>query len=217
MRIRALLADDHTIFLDGLRAALEQHGDIDIVETVRDGREAVRVACALQPDIVIMDLAMPQLNGLEATRQIMAAHPAVKVLCLSMYTDKRFVLGALEAGAAGYVLKDSAMEELFQAIHTVLRHQRYLNPRLTGLVVDAYTAARLAPPAGPHPLLTAREREVLQLIAEGRTTKEIAASLGVSIKTISTHRGHLMAKLDLHSIAALTKYAIREGIISTDA
>jgi DNA-binding NarL/FixJ family response regulator len=214
--IRTLLVDDHALILDGLCAVLEKHPDIDVIAAVRDGREAVRTSLALQPHVVVMDLMMPGLNGIEATRQILAAQPAVQVLCLSMHTDKRFVAAVLDAGASGYILKEYAQDELLRAIRTVAAQQVYLSPGIAGIVVHAYRAGRSDPPASPFTHLTVREREVLQLVAEGHDTKEIAVRLYLSVKTIGTHREHLMDKLQIRSLAGLIKYAIREGLTSLD-
>jgi DNA-binding NarL/FixJ family response regulator len=217
MSIRILLADDHALIIEGLRALLGQHPDMEVIAVVPDGREAIRVACAERPDVVIMDVAMPGMNGIEATRQLSTELPEIKVLCLSMHADRQLVLAMLDAGAAGYVLKQRTETELIQAIRTVVGNQTYLCPSIAGFVVDAYKAAQAFGPTSALSLLTAREREVLQLIAEGHSNKEMAARLGVSAKTINTHREHLMAKLDLHSVAELTKCAIREGLTSFDS
>jgi DNA-binding NarL/FixJ family response regulator len=215
MSIRILLADDHALIIEGLRALLVQHPDMEVIAVVPDGREAIRVACAERPDVVIMDVSMPGMNGIEATRQLTTELPEVKVLCLSMHADRHFVLAMLDAGAAGYVLKQRTETELVRAIRTVVGNQTYLCPSVAGLVLDAYKAAQAFGPTSALSLLTAREREVLQLIAEGHSNREMAARLGVSVKTINTHREHLMTKLDLHSVAALTKFAIREGLTSS--
>ena len=216
MSIRILLADDHEIVLNGLRALLEQQPSMEVIEEVKDGREAVQITFEQMPDLVVMDVAMPGMNGIEATRRITKKHPEVKVLCLSMHSDKRFVLAALEAGASGYLLKECALEELIRAIRIVEANRIYLSPAVAGVVVDAYKNVRAAPKTSALSLLTAREREVLQLLAEGYSTKDIADRLFVSVKTVSTHREHVMDKLDIHSIAGLTKYAIREGLTSAD-
>ena len=216
MTIRILLADDHQIVLDGLRALLEQQPDMTVIAAVSDGHQAVQVSQRLQPHLVIMDVSMPGLNGVEATRQLKADWPTLKVLCLSMHADKRFVRGVLDAEASGYLLKEAAGEELVRAIHIVLADQIYLSPAIASVVVADYEALRSDLPPSVLMQLTAREREILQLIAEGHDTKAIAAHLHLSIKTIGTHREHLMAKLHTHSVAGLTRYAIREGLTSTE-
>lgn len=217
MTIRLLLADDHTLVRDGLSALLAADPDLEVVGAVSDGRAAVRQCRKLHPRLAIMDLAMPGLNGMDATRQIKAAEPETRVLCLSMHAEERFVAAALDAGASGYVLKDCAAAELIRAIHAVTAGLTYLSPAIAGLVVQGYRGGRPKAPTSAFALLTAREREVLQLIAEGHSTKAIAARLHLSVKTIGTHREHLMAKLDARSVAALVKYAIREGLTSADA
>ncbi len=216
MSVRIVLADDHKLFISGLRALLAQQDDMEVVAEVKDGREAVRVALEQRPDVVVMDISMPGMNGIEATRQITKVLPEVKVLMLSMHAHRRFVLATLEAGAAGYLLKDCAMEELIRALHIVVADQTYLSPAIAGILVEAYTSLRSEVDVPSFLLLTAREREVLQLIAEGHSTKEIADQLNVSGKTVSTHRKHLMDKLNIHSVAGLTKYAIEEGITPTE-
>ncbi|HEX6173731.1 MAG TPA: response regulator transcription factor [Candidatus Binatia bacterium] len=206
-----LIADDHRLLREGLRALLERDG-FQVVAEADNGRSAVRLAKELQPDIVITDIAMPDLNGLEATRQICAEAPRAKVLALSMHTESRFVLGILEAGASGYLLKDAAFEELSVAIKAILRDQIYLSPAIAGVVVRQSLGHVGSKPRSERAKLSKREREVLQLIAEGKSTKEIAAKLYVSVKTVETHRKQIMDKLDIYSIAELTKYAIREGV-----
>jgi len=216
MSTRILLADDHRIFLDGLCALLDQEPELEVIGKVSDGNNAVRLTRERAPDVVVMDLTMPEMNGIEATRLITGERPAVKVLCLSMHADRGFVMGALEAGASGYVLKDGAKEELLQAIRTVRKDQVYLSPGIAGMVVDAARSRTAANASSALTLLTEREREVLQLLVQGETTKEIAHRLHLSVKTVGTHRSHIMAKLDLHSIAELTKFAIREGLTSVE-
>lgn len=206
-----LIADDHRLLREGLRALLEREG-VRVIAEADNGRTAVRLARELQPDIVITDIAMPDLNGVEATRQICAEAPRAKVLALSMHTESRFVLGILEAGASGYLLKDAAFEELSGAIKAILKDQIYLSPAIAGVVVRQSLGRVEAKRRSQQVELSKREREVLQLIAEGKSTKDIAAKLYVSIKTVETHRKQIMDKLDLHSIAELTKYAVREGV-----
>ena len=206
-----LIADDHRLLREGLRALLERDG-FQVIAEADNGRSAVSLAKQLQPDIVITDIAMPDLNGLDATRQICAEAPRAKVLALSMHTESHFVLGILEAGASGYLLKDAAFEELSVAIKAILKDQIYLSPAIAGVVVRQSLGHVGSKPTSERAKLSKREREVLQLIAEGKSTKEIAAALYVSVKTVETHRKQIMDKLDIYSVAELTKYAIREGV-----
>ena len=210
--MKVLLADDHKIVRDGLRNLLEKDPDIVVAGEAEDGREALQLVRKLSPDVVIMDIAMPELNGIEATRQILAEADEVKVVALSMHSDKRFVSEMLKAGASAYLLKDCAFEELITAIRTIMKGKIYLSPGIAGVVIEDYIRKGAKTDSTVFSLLSDREREVLQLMAEGRTTKEVAAHLNVSIKTVETHRANIMTKLDIHSIAELTKYAIREGL-----
>ncbi|HXE53280.1 MAG TPA: response regulator transcription factor [Tepidisphaeraceae bacterium] len=212
MHLNVLIADDHRILRQGLRSLLENEPDMQVAAEADNGRAAIEVIESQPIDIAIVDVSMPGLNGIEATRKLLAAKPALKVIGLSMHTDRRFVSEMLKAGAVGFVSKDSAFEELVQAIRTVLTGKVYLSPSAAGVVVDDYLRRDASPEAGAFSSLTAREREVLQLMAEGRNTKQIAMDLHVSIKTIETHRRQIMEKLDLYSVAELTKYAIREGL-----
>lgn len=212
---RVLLADDHKILREGLRTLLEQEGDIQVVGEADNGRTSVKLASELAPDVVIMDVAMPDLNGIDATRRITEAEPNARVLALSMHSDGRYVRGMLQAGARGYILKDCAAEELTRAIRTVMANQVYVSPGVTGTIVDDYVRQLSADTDEPA-TLSRREREVLQLLAEGGSTAQIADRLHLSVKTVETHRKHIMDKLGLRSIAELTKYAIREGITTLD-
>jgi DNA-binding NarL/FixJ family response regulator len=218
MKTRILLADDHRIVREGLRCLIENQEGMSVVGEAATGIEAVRLAREHQPDIVIIDIAMPDLNGVDATRQILEQVPQAKVIALSMHGDRRYVSGMLDAGASGYLLKDSAFEELTAAVRTVLSGEVYLSPKIATVVLQDYRE-RLpsVETTGAASVLTPKERSVLQLIAEGRTTKETARKLGVSPKTIETHRHRIMKKLDIWSVAELTKFAIREGLTSTDA
>lgn len=216
MSVRVILADDHRIMRQGLRALLESEHDIEVVDEADNGRRTVQLAREMRPDVIVMDLTMPDLNGIEATRQIVADDPGIKVLALSMHSDKRFVAGVLGAGASGYLLKDCALEELVRAIRVVVAGQVYLSPGIAGVMVEGYVREATADELPMFSALTPREREVLQLIAEGKTTKEIASVLTVSVKTVETHRQQIMNKLDIHSVAELTKYAIREGLTSLE-
>lgn len=216
MDIRILLADDHQIMRDGLRGVLEKQPDMAIVGEAEDGRSAVRLAREMRPHVVIMDINMPGLNGVEATRQITDEVDGVRVVALSMQSDGPVVRRMFQAGAAAYLLKDCASAELVKAVRAVLQGRTYLSDGIAGVVVKQMTSPAPATGAGGGGPLTPKEREVLQLLAEGKTTKEIAAALFLSPKTVDTHRQHMMEKLDLHSIAELTKYAIREGITPLD-
>jgi DNA-binding NarL/FixJ family response regulator len=214
MTTRILLADDHELILDGVNALLEREPEFEVIGKVTDGRLAIRLSREQVPGIVVMDLTMPDMSGIEATRLIVTESPAVKVLCLSMHADRGFVMAALEAGASGYVLKDAAKKELLHAIRTVIKGQVYLSPGIAGTVVDA--ARSVASDCSDFALLTEREREVLQLLAQGESTKQIACRLYLSVKTVGTHRRHIMDKLNINNIAGLTKFAIREGLASPD-
>jgi DNA-binding NarL/FixJ family response regulator len=214
--MRILLADNHVLFCEGLRTLFATHPGMEVVGEASNGRMAVHLARELSPDLVIMDIGMPELNGIEATRHIRAEWPNVKIVAVSMHSDRHYVSGMLSAGASGYVLKDSAFTELKEAILTVMHGGRYLSPDILGVVVDDYVQ-RVAPaPDSAVAKLSEREREVLQLMAEGHTTADIAARLHISRKTVETHRKSMMLKLELRSVAEVTKFAIREGITSLD-
>jgi DNA-binding NarL/FixJ family response regulator len=217
MSMRILLADDHQIVREGLRSMLNQHADMEVVAEAADGRRAVELAQELNPDVVVMDVGMPGLNGIEATRQITMKEPDAKIVALSMHSDRRFMGEMLKAGAKGYLLKDGAFEELATAIRSVASDKVYLSPKIADVVVDDYVRHQGQTEPSAFAKLTPREREVLQLMAEGRATKEIAMDLRVSIKTVETHRRQIMEKLNIYSVAELTKYAIREGLTSLDA
>ena len=217
MSIKVLLGDDHRIMRQGLRALLEKEPDIEVIGEAEDGYSTIELARKLKPQVVVMDITMPNLNGIEATHQITKEIPGVKVLALSMHVDQRFVEEMLKAGATGYLPKDCASEELVCAIRTVLNNQTYLSPTIADIVRRDYVRQGPKADTSVFSILTLREREVLQLLAEGKTSKAIASHLDVSVKTIETHRQHIMEKLDFHSLAELTKYAIREGLTSLES
>lgn len=211
--IRVLLADDHTLLRSGIKALLEDEPDIAIVGEAEDGREAVRLAHLLRPNLVLMDIAMPLLNGLEATRQIKREHPEINVLVLTMYDHEEYFRQVLEAGASGYIIKRAAANELVAAIRAVSSGESVLSPAITSLLLDDYLSGKNRKGEGAPNALSPREREVLQLIAEGKTSREIAQLLNVSVKTVQSHRASLMRKLDLHDRGDLIKYAIQKKII----
>ena len=212
MNIKVLIADDHQIVREGLRSMLEKEPGIKVVGEAEDGRKTLRLAQELTPDVIIMDLAMPDLNGIEATRQIVAEFHNIRVIALSMHDDRRFVLNMLKAGAKGYLLKDSAFKDLAKAIRAVVANKTYLSSEIADIVVKDYVSSSSADESSAFSLLSPREREVLQLIAEGKTTNQISEHLHISIKTVETHRAQLMTKLKVKGVAELTKYAIREGL-----
>ena len=213
-KITVVLADDHMIIRDGLRALLERQPDMEVVAEADNGRTALKHVKELSPDVVIMDIGMRELNGIDATRQIVKMSPGVKVLALSMYSDKRFVKEMLKAGASGYMLKDSAFTELIDAIRVIVGSKIYISPGVASIVLEDYLEDSTQRESSIRSLLTSREIEVLQLLAEGKSTKQIALSLSLSIKTIESRRARIMQKIGIDNIADLTKYAIREGIVS---
>lgn len=216
MKIKIILADDHTVMRKGLCTLIDNHPGFTVVGEADNGRMAVKLALELMPDVVIMDVTMPDLNGIEATRQIVAGLQHTKVIALSMHADAEFISAMLKAGALGYLLKDCAVEELICAVQTVINGKIYLSRTITDIVVDDYVRSIPEDAASILSVLTNREREVLQLIAEGKATKEIASLLHVSINTIDTHRRRIMEKVNIHSVAELTKYAIRKGLTSLE-
>ncbi|MBI3194015.1 MAG: response regulator transcription factor [Ignavibacteriae bacterium] len=216
MKKRVLLADDHAIIRDGLKSLLINELKMEVIGLVEDGVQAVQLARTHQPDLVIIDMNMPHKNGLEATREILDENPEIKVIALSMHSDKRYIMEMLSIGASGYILKESAFKEVAQAIETVLNGRTYISPQVGGDVIkECLGRLHMTTPEAFSPL-TPKEREVLKLIAEGKHTKEIAEILFLSVKTVEVHRQHIMDKLKLHSVAELTKYAIREGLTSLE-
>lgn len=212
MSLRILLVDNQRMFASGLAALFDREPDLEVVGTAQDGREAVKAALALDPDVVTMDVSMPGLSGIEAARQIAAQRPNIKILCLSMHRDRQYLQAALEAGAAGYVLKDDTPEVVIAAIRCLAGGGIYLCPEMTAAAINQYRTNLVDHKAAIAPVLTPREREILQLVAEGWTSQEIAAQLCISERTVATHRQHLTEKLEIKSIAGLTKYAIRHGL-----
>jgi two-component system response regulator NreC len=215
--VRVLLAEDHTIVRKGLRSLLDGEAGIEVIGEAEDGREAVEKVQQLLPDVVLMDIAMPGLNGLEATRQIKKRFPEVQVLILTMHANEEYIFQILRAGASGYVVKQAAPTELISAIWAAYRGDSFLSPSISKTIIQEYIRqAEAMAEKDSYDKLTNREREVLQLIAEGRSNREIAGLLHISVKTVETHRANLMDKLDIHSTAELTQYAIQKGMISTD-
>jgi two-component system, NarL family, response regulator NreC len=215
MPIKVLIAEDHKIVREGICALLSKETDIKVIAEAEDGDTAVQLAKELLPDVVVMDIGLPNLNGIEATRQIVAGVPGVKVIALSMHSDRRYILEMLKAGAKAYLLKDCAFEELVQAVRNVKRNKVYLSQKITETMINDQILLT-KDESSVFTLLSDRERQVLQLIAEGMTMKEIAHSLKVSVKTAETYRQRIMEKLNMHSVAELTRYAIREGLIQLE-
>lgn len=216
MSVSIILADDHRIMRHGLSEAVKNEDDMEVIGQAENGREVISLAKKLSPDVIIMDIAMPELNGIEATRQIIKEHPGTRVIALSMHSNKKLIHEMFKAGAKGYLLKDCEYEELINAVRLVMKDKIYLSPSITGIVVDNYMLSSNDDKASAFTMLSDREREVLQLLAEGRTTKQIALKLHVSPKTVEGHRSRIMHKLDIDDIANLTKYAIQEGLTSPD-
>lgn len=220
MTIRILLADDHALVRAGIRMLIQGLPGFQVIAETGDGQEAVRLARQLDPDIALLDLSMPGLNGLDATVRIVRECPAIRVVALSMHTAENYVLEALRAGAVGYVVKDAAVEELEQALNAVSAGERFLSPAVSRHVLQGYLRlAKGETTPEPRPTvdqLTPRQREILQLIAEGRSTRDIAERLSISIKTVETHRAQIMQRVDIHDVAGLTRYAIRAGLIEAE-
>lgn len=216
MTIKILLADDHTIVRHGLNRSLQQQTDMEVVGQAKDGLSAIQLVRELSPDIVIMDISMPDINGMDATREIMHDFPNTKVIALSMHSAKRFVREMFKAGAVGYVLKDCEFEELEDAIRTVMEDKSYVSPEITDVLLDNYVRNADEETSSVFSDLTKRERQVLQLMSEGLTTKQIGLKLHISPKTVEAHRLRVMDKLEIDNIAQLTKYAIQEGLTSAE-
>ncbi len=214
--MRVILADDHTLFRAGIKSILERVGGVNVVAESGDGREALEMVEKHRPDVALLDITMPGLNGLEVAGRVAGVSPNTRVVILSMHANEGYVAQALRAGVAGYLLKDAASRDLESALKTVLRGGTYLSPSISKQVVEMFLRSD-EPSADPLSGLTARQREILQLIAEGRSTKEIASDLGVSVKTVETHRAQLMERLDIHDIPGLVRFAIRAGLVSSDA
>lgn len=214
-RLRILLADDHIVMRTGLRALLERQPNLEVVGESENGRNAVDLTASLRPDVVIMDVGMPVLNGIEATKLIVADHPTTAVIILSMHSDESYVMRALKAGARGYLLKDSAPADLLSAILAVSQNKSFFSPKVSRILAEDYVRVLKQKGAvDSYDLLTDREREILQLLVEGKANKEVATSLNISPYTVETHRKHILEKLNLHNPAELILYAVRKGIIS---
>jgi len=212
MTMQVLLAEDHQIIRQGLRCLLEEQCGARVIAEAIDGRSAVQLAGELAPDVVIMDISLPDLNGIEATRQLVQANPDVKVIALSVHCESDYVTAMFQAGACAYLVKDCAFEELRFALEAAARNRKYISPSIAHVLLDRHVREAVNGEVSAFSMLTAREREVLQLVAEGRATKEIAGHLHLGEKTIETHRQNTMKKLGIHTIAGLTKYAIRQGL-----
>ncbi len=216
MALRVLLVDDHEIMRQGLRLLLEKNSDMEVVGEANDGLKAIELAKELEPDVVVMDVNMPGVDGADATRQIVSEKPDTRIVALSMHSKKGFIIEMLKAGASGYVLKENAFSELVNAINTVMGNEIYLSSKITRIVVDDYVQDRIGGDSSKR-MLTDRESEVLKLVGDGKSSKEIALQLDLSVKTIDACRRRIMSKLDIDSVAELVKYAIREGLTSLEA
>lgn len=212
MSIRIILADDHAVLRHGLSKSLQNEKDMEVIAQAKDGHSTVELAKELSPDVIIMDIGMPDLNGIEATRQIIEELPQIKVIALSMHSSKNFIIEMFKAGASGYLLKDCEFDELVNAIHTVVADKKYISPSISDTVIENYVLNFPKTKDSAFSVLSKREREVLQLLTEGKTTKQIAKRLHVSPKTVEAHRLNIMNRLNIDSIAQLTKYAIQEGL-----
>jgi DNA-binding NarL/FixJ family response regulator len=212
MGIKIMVVDEHRILREGLSTLIAKQPDMEIVGEATDGREALELLEKLMPDLILMDVTMPNLNGIEATRKIKSKNPQIEIIALSLHSDRRYVLGMIDAGASGYLLKECAFEELVRAINTVMAKKKYLSPGISDILIEEYVKKTTQEKPTIYSKLTPREREILQLIAEGKNTKEIARYLFISVKTVETHRRHIKKKLKVQSVAELTKIAIREGL-----
>jgi len=213
--IRILLADDHNVLREGMRLMLERQPGLAVVAEAADGRETLDLVAEHSPDVVVMDIAMPGMNGIEATRRIIEKHPSIGIVILSMHDDESYVIRSLKAGARAYLLKDALKADLIAAIHAVAEGKSFFSPKISRILQEEYTEAlERKGSEDTYELLTSREREILQLVAEGKTNKEIAAILNVSLYTVDTHRTHILRKLNLHSVPEVILYAVRKGIIS---
>ena len=211
MKIKILLVDDHQILRDGIRNVIEKNISMEVIAEAKDGREAIKLCKQLKPNVVIMDIAMEGLNGVEATTRIVQENPETKIIALSMHSNKRFVLGMFKAGAYGYLLKDCDSDELIKAIKTVSINQKYIAQNISAVILNEFISGEQE-----EEILTSREKEILQLIAEGKSSKDIGEILFLSSKTVDSHRKNIMDKLELHSLPELTKYAIKIGLINLD-
>ncbi|MBN1694323.1 response regulator transcription factor [candidate division WOR-3 bacterium] len=212
MSIKIMVVDEHKILREGLSTLIAKQQDMEIIGEATDGREALELLEELSPDLILMDVTMPNLNGIEATRKIKSKNPEIEIIALSLHSDRRYVLGMIDAGASGYLLKECAFDELVRAINTVMSKKKYLSPGISDILIEEYVKKTTQEKPTIYSKLTPREREILQLIAEGKNTKEIARYLFISVKTVETHRRHIKKKLKVQSVAELTKIAIKEGL-----
>jgi DNA-binding NarL/FixJ family response regulator len=216
MSLRVLLVDDHRLMREGLRKILESTPGIEVVGEAEDGRSALAAVAEERPEVVVMDVGMAGMNGIDATQRLRKDHPEVRVVALSTHADKRYVRNMIRAGASAYVLKESASEDLLRAVRAAAQGEHYLSPQITGSLLESWTTPMVPESSSVYEVLGAREREVLRHLAEGKTSKEIATQLGLSIKTVETHRRNITQKVGIHSIAELTKYAVREGLTTLE-